>query len=131
MPVKLRWNILRMVVVGLQFFGFEELLDRLFGLSRPPQIVTVHVMSMRNRRGCSYINLGLLQSFLRGAVIFKRMREVVVRGKIVGSQPQRGLIEGNGVHSSTLSVRGGRPFIRKSAQDPQPSVIRISGNCVV
>src|SRR5258708_5363099 len=91
------------------------------------------VVRVWNGRSESYVFFTLLQRFLCRPVVFKCMCQIVMRGKVLRRKHKCCLVKGDGVHGAALPVRQRRTFLRKTAQDPQPWIVRTSreriGHC--
>ena len=81
-----------------------------------------HMVGVRNGGGQSEVGFAVLQCLFGPADVFKRVNQVMVGGRIVCGQRQRGLVERNRVHIAGLAVSGPRSFVRKSAEDPESRV---------
>ena len=93
--------------------------------------MSVHVMRMRNRGSHACIQRALFKRVFRSPHVFVRVRAVVMSRKIAGRERQRRFVKRERVHTAGLPVCKRTGFIRQSALDPQPGIVRVSFQRVV
>ena len=83
-PVVLGLDLLGLEVRLLECVSLEELGDRLDAPAASTQPVRIHMVRVRDRRDQSHVRRAVFERFIDAVGVFERMREVMMRGEVIG-----------------------------------------------
>src|SRR5689334_14711638 len=104
MPIELARDVLRFVISVLEVICLAKAIDGFFGASSAAQVVSVHVLRVRDVRSCIRIGEPVFERLIDVSYEFVGVNQVMMGGEVAGCAIERGFIKSDGRRCASLSA---------------------------